>query len=82
MDKIDKLDIKVSGIQVDLKDLNKEVEQAEKKAEKRFNKVMIALVDIAGQFKKFDEERMILSAHSKDHTDRIGKLEGAVFNAS
>lgn len=60
--------------------MDKKFEQVEKKAEKRFDKMMTQLIDIAGQFKKFGEEQTILSAHSKDHTDRIEKLEKAVFN--
>jgi hypothetical protein len=51
----------------------------EDKMESRFNKVMTALVNIAGQFKKFDEERTLLSARSKNHSDRIEKLESTVF---
>jgi len=67
-------------------DLEEKVEkrfnEADKKAEKRFDKVMTFLVDIAGKFKKFDEERVVLSARSKDHSDRIEKLENTVFQTS
>lgn len=53
----------------------------EGKMEKRFNLVITTLVSIAGQFKKFDEERIILSDHSKNHTDKIENLERKVFGA-
>lgn len=62
--------------------LEKRIDEFEAIMRKRFDKVMATLIDIAGQFKKFDEERVILAAHSKDHTDRVEKLEDAVFRPS
>ena len=79
MDKIDKLDIKVSGLQTDFKELDDKFDLYESKMEKRFDKVMAHLDKLIGLFKKVDEERVILSAHSKNHTDRIEKLEKKVF---
>ncbi|KKR26247.1 MAG: hypothetical protein UT58_C0017G0001, partial [Microgenomates group bacterium GW2011_GWC1_39_7b] len=43
------------------------------------DKVMNHIDGLAKGFKKFDEEQTILSAHSKNHTDRIEKLEKKVF---
>lgn len=62
--------------------IDKRFEQKEKKDEKRFNKLMEHLVDIAGKFKKFDEEQTVLSSRSKDHEDRIEDLEQAVYKTS
>jgi hypothetical protein len=62
--------------------VEKGFDKVDKKAEKRYNKMMTQLVDIAGQFKKFGEEQTILSVHSRNHTDRIEKLENAAFAAS
>lgn len=53
----------------------------EVKMEDRFDRVMTALVDIAGQFRKFGEEQAVLSSHSKKHTDRIENLEKKVFGS-
>ncbi len=61
------------------KKLEGKIDEIDRKAEKRYNKMMTQLVDIAGQFKKFGEEQVVLAAHSKDHTDRIEKLEGVVY---
>ncbi len=64
------------------KKLEEKIDEIDKKAEKRHDKIMTQLVDIAGQFKKFGEEQVILSARSKDHTDRIEKLENAIYATS
>lgn len=61
--------------------MNKRFNAIENKFDKRFDRVITTLDSIAGQFKKFDEERVILSEHSKRHTDRIEKLEKKVFGA-
>jgi len=52
------------------------------KLDEKFNKVMEHLVDIAGQFKKFDEERIVMSGKLSEHIDRIEKLEQEVFKTS
>ncbi|KKQ93424.1 MAG: hypothetical protein UT19_C0012G0013 [Candidatus Woesebacteria bacterium GW2011_GWB1_39_10b] len=52
------------------------------KLDEKFNKVMEHLVDIAGQFKKFDEERIVMSGILSEHIDRIEKLEQEVFKTS
>ncbi|KKQ98513.1 MAG: hypothetical protein UT23_C0002G0013 [Candidatus Woesebacteria bacterium GW2011_GWA1_39_12] len=52
------------------------------KLDEKFNKVMEHLVDIAGQFKKFDEERIVMSGKLSEHSDRIEKLEQEVFKTS
>jgi uncharacterized protein YceH (UPF0502 family) len=54
----------------------------EKKEEERYEKLITHLVDIAGKFKKFDEEQTVLSANSSQHSDRIEKLEKVVFKPS
>ena len=61
--------------------IEKKLDSIESKMEDRFNKVMTSLDKLAGLFKKVDEERIILSAHSKNHTDRVEKLEKKVFKA-
>ena len=37
---------------------------------------------LAGEFKKFDEEQVLLSGRQSDHSDRIEKLEEKVFGIS
>lgn len=62
--------------------IDNKFDRADAKAEKRHSEVMGHLDGLAKGFKKFDEEQVVLSAHSKDHTDRIEKLENAVYLAS
>lgn len=57
-------------------------ERIDKRSEilnKKFDKMMEHIVDIAGKFKKFDEEQVVLAERSKKHENRIEKLEGTVF---
>ncbi|MEK7061039.1 MAG: hypothetical protein AAB954_00055 [Patescibacteria group bacterium] len=62
--------------------INNRFDDVDVKAEKRHSEVMNHLDGFAKGFKKFDEEQVTLSAHSKDHTDRIEKLENAVYLTS
>ncbi|PIP57367.1 hypothetical protein COX03_03470 [Candidatus Woesebacteria bacterium CG22_combo_CG10-13_8_21_14_all_39_10] len=62
--------------------IDNKFDKADAKAEKRHSEVMNHLDGLAKGFKKFDEEQVILSAHSKDHTDRIEKLENTVYATS
>lgn len=62
--------------------IDKKFEETEKKDERRFNKLMEHLVDLAGKFKKFDEEQTVLSKRSSDHEDRIEDLERVVYKTS
>lgn len=71
-----------NGVENTLDDIDKRFEETEIKAEERHNKVMEQLVDIAGQFQKFDEERFVLAHRQSDHSDRIERLEKAVFKTS
>jgi archaellum component FlaC len=48
----------------------------------KFDKMMEHIVDIAGKFNKFDESQEIISHRTHENTDRIKKLEKAVFKSS
>ena len=50
--------------------------------EQKVDTVITQLTDIAGQFKKFDEEQTVLSGQVSDRTDRIEKLEIAAFGVA
>lgn len=45
----------------------------------KLDKVLTQLDSIAGQFKKFDEERELMSDKIRDHTDQIEELQKVVF---
>lgn len=49
------------------------------KNNQKIDKVLTQLGSIAGQFKKFDEERDLLSDKAKEHTDQIEELQSVVF---
>lgn len=69
-------------ISIETQTLQGDLEDYDQKSEKRYDKAITHLVDIAGKFKKFDEEQTILSDKVSDHSDRIEKLEGSVFKSS
>jgi hypothetical protein len=76
-----KIETRLDLIKMDVKGIDKHADEIDKRNEKRYNKVMNHVDGLAKEFKKFDEERIILSAHSKNHTDRIEKLEKKTFGA-
>ena len=62
--------------------MKKRLDSLEDKMGKRFDKAMTHLVKIVGQFKKFDEERVILAGRQSEHSDKIEELKRAVFKSS
>lgn len=62
--------------------VKEEIGSALKPLEQKVDTVINQLTDIAGQFKKFDEEQTVLSGQMSDRTDRIEKLETAVFGSA
>ncbi len=79
--RFDKMEVSLDFVKMDVKRIEKQAEEIDKRNEKRYNKVMNHIDGLAKGFKKFDEEQTLLSAHSKNHTDRIEKLEEKVFKA-
>lgn len=65
-------------IKGEFKNLEKKFDNLESKVDT----VITQLTDIAGQFKKFDEEQTVLSGQMSDRTDRIEKLEVATFGVA
>lgn len=63
------------------KDLGDKFQSFEDKMEVRFNQVMEHLVDLAGKFKKFDEEQETIAYRQANNTDRLEKLEEKVFGS-
>jgi predicted nuclease with TOPRIM domain len=68
---------KLIGVEDRLASLETKVDKLETKV----TKLDETVTDLAGQFKKFDEEQTVLSDHSAKHTDRIENLEMSVFGA-
>ncbi len=66
-------------IRMDVKNVEKQSEEIDKRNERRYSKVMDHIDGLAKGFKKFDEEQTILSNHSIKHTDKIERLEKKVF---
>lgn len=59
--------------------IEKHFDKAEILAEKRFNKMMDQMDSLAGQFKKFDEERELMSDKLREHTDQIEDIQKIVY---
>ncbi len=78
----EEVQLSTSILQDDLKSLEKKFDQKFDGLEQKVDSVITQLTDIAGQFKKFDEEQTILSGHMSDRTDRIEKLEVATFGSA
>ena len=66
----------------EVKSSTNEIKGELKSLEQKVDTVITQLTDIAGQFKKFDEEQTVLSGQMSDRTDRIEKLETAVFGSA
>ena len=69
------LQSEISGVRNEVKNLDQKVNGLDQK----IDTVITQLSDIAGQFKKFDEEQTVLSGQMSNRTDRIVKLEVSVF---
>ena len=69
-------------LQSEISGVKSEVKTLEKKMDIKLDGVIEQLTDIAGQFKKFDEEQTVLSGQVSDRTDRIEKLETVVFGSA
>jgi len=66
----------------EVKSSTNEIKGELKSLEQKVDTVITQLTDIAGQFKKFDEEQTVLSGQMSDRTDRIEKLEVATFGVA
>lgn len=74
--KLDNLDFKVN---FKFSEVNDRFDEAEKLAEKRFDRMMNQLDSIAGLVKKFDEEQTMQSGRIAIHSDEIKELQNVVF---
>ena len=72
----------ISEVRSEISGVRSVVRTLENKMDQKFDTVIEHLTDIAGQFKKFEEEQTVLSGQVSDRTDRIEKLEVATFGAA
>ena len=77
-----KLSLFQTKVSFDTRSLQNDIKEYDKKNEKRFDKAMTHLVDIAGKFEKFDQEHTLLTRSVSNHEDRIDKLEETVLKTS
>lgn len=71
-------DVVSEEIKNEIKGVNQKID----KLDKKMDVVITQLTDIAGQFRKFDEEQIVLSGQMSDRTDRIEQLEITVFGTA
>ena len=80
------LEKKISGLEFQIlgveERLEKRIDDLKNYVDRKFNKLMEHITDLAGQFKKFDEERVVLAHRQAIHSDKIEKLEQSVFQTS
>lgn len=62
-------------------ELDKKIDSLREEQAAKFDKVMSVLDDVMGQFRKFDEEREILTHRVSDNTERVEKLEKEVLSS-
>lgn len=74
------INLKLRSLQVDFEEFKEEFKEFASKSEGRFNKFYDLMDGLAGEFKKFDEEQVVLSGKQSKHSDRLEKLEKRVFS--
>lgn len=74
-DEVEKLRIRMDSKFADVQETLEELKENDKK----IDRVLEQLDSIAGQFKKFDEERVLMSDKISTHTDQIEALQNVVF---
>ena len=75
----DDIQMKFRSLKADLEEFKEEFKVFAQKSEGRFNKLYELVDGLAGDFKKFDEEQVVISGRQSIHSDRIEKLETKVF---
>ncbi len=79
LSEIEKLRISMDSKFADVDEKFEEVDKNFKKIDNKLDTVLNQLDSIVGQFKKFDEERVLISDKVKEHTDDIEELQSVVF---
>lgn len=75
----DNIELKLRLLKADLEEFKLDFKSFSSKAEGRFDKLYELMDGLAGEFKKFDEEQVLISGNQTNHSNRIGKLEKKVF---
>lgn len=78
-DEIEKLRIRMDSKFADVNEKLGEHDLKFVNIDDKLDKVLTQLDSIAGQFKKFDEERELMSDKIREHTDQIEDLQSLVF---
>lgn len=78
----DDINLKFRSIIFDLNEFKDEFKSFVAKSEEKFKKLYEIMDSLAGDFRKFDEEQVLLSGRQSDHSDRLEKLETKVFGIS
>jgi hypothetical protein len=75
----DQIQLKLRLLKADLEEFKGDFNTFASKTEGRFDKLYELMDGLAGDFKKFDEEQIVLSGNQTGHTDRLEQLEKKVF---
>lgn len=78
-DEVDKLRVRMDSKFADVNEKLGEHDIKFVNIDGKLDRVLTQLDSIAGQFKKFDEERELMSDKIREHTDQIEDLQSLVF---
>lgn len=76
---VEKLRVRMDSKFADVDEQLIELKEGIMGTDNKLDRVLTQLDSIAGQFKKFDEERELMSDKIKEHTDQIESLQNVVF---
>lgn len=76
---VEKLRIRIDSKFADVGEKLQDHDLKFEKIDNKLDRVLTQLDSIAGQFKKFDEERELMSDRLREHTDQIEDLQKIVY---
>lgn len=76
---VEKLRIRMDSKFADVDETLSELKEGITGNDSKLDRVLTHLDSLAGQFKKFDEEREMMSDKIKEHTDQIEDLQKIVY---
>lgn len=79
LSEVEKLRIRMDSKFIDLKEELQNQSTKFKKIDNKLDLVLNQLDSISGQFKRFDEERELMSDKIRKHTDLIEECQNVVF---
>lgn len=80
----DQIDKRFETVDIKFREVDHRFDEVDKRfdiLESKMNQILNHVVSVAGQFQKFDEERVVIVHHQRDHERRLQKLEKVVASS-